>query len=166
MFKPINVVKLTTKMVLDRKNIKLLAVGSDMAVEAKEKDAVLRKFKELLHLIHCFLIYINILVYFTQKSLRQFLLIEMLAYVKQLLGFSTASTFESVQQYHFFHSMRIWQEINDGTLWEQGNNTLEQKTLRPKPQSDFATSKACFCSNPYRNQFTLSGIQSNSNWLN
>ena len=155
------------EMVLDRNKVKLLAVGSDVAVEAKEEDAVLGELKGLSYLIRCFLIYTNILVHFTQESLQQSLWIGMLAYVEQLWGFSTTSTFELVRQYHFFfHSMRIRQGIDDGTLWGQGNSTLEQKTLRPKLQSDFAVSRARFGSSAYGNQFTSSGIQPNSGRLN
>ena len=81
---------------------------------------------------------------------------------------------DSAQQVHlnrydnttFFHSMRIRQEIDDGMLWGQGDSTLEQKILRPKPQSDFATSRARFGSSAYGNQFTSSGIQPNSGRLN
>lgn len=83
-FKPINVVKLTTEMVLDRNKVKLLAVGSDVAVEAREEDAVLGELKGLSHLIRCFLIYTNILVHFTPESLQKALWIGMLAYVEQL----------------------------------------------------------------------------------
>ena len=83
-FKPINVVKLTTEMVLDRNKVKLLAVGSDVAVETKEEDAVLGELKGLSHLIRCFLIYTNIFVHFTQESLQQSLWIGMWAYVEQL----------------------------------------------------------------------------------
>lgn len=68
-FKPINVVKLTTDLVLDRSKVKILAVGSDVALEAREEDAALGELKGLSHLICCFLIYMNILLHFTQNSL-------------------------------------------------------------------------------------------------
>lgn len=140
-FKPINVVKLTTEMVLDRNKVKLLAVGSDVAVEAREEDAVLGELKGLSHLIRCFLIYTNILVHFAQESLQKSLWIGMLAYVEQLWSFSSTSTFESVRQYHFlFHSMRIRRGIDDGALWGQGDSNLERRTLRLKPQTDHAAS--------------------------
>lgn len=151
-FKPINVAKLMTEMVLNRNKVKLLAVGSNIAVEAKEEDALLGKLKELSHLIQCFLIYTNIFVHFTPEPLQQSLWIGMLTYVKQLWSFSSTSTFESVQQYHFlFHSMRIRRGIDNGALWGQSDSSLERKVLRQKPQPDY-TPKSCFSSNTYAHQ--------------
>lgn len=81
-FKPINVIKLTTKMARDRNKVKLLAVRSKVAVKAKEEDALLRELKRLSHLIWCFLIYTNILVHFTPEPLQKSLWIGMLPYVE------------------------------------------------------------------------------------
>lgn len=83
-FKPINVVKLTTNMILDRSKVKILAVRSNVALKAQEEDAALGELKGLSHLICCFLIYMNILLHFTQNSLEKPLRIRMLAYVEQL----------------------------------------------------------------------------------
>lgn len=130
-FKPINVVKLTINLVLERNKVKILAVGSDVAFEAREEDAVQGEVKGLSHLIRCFLIYMNILLHFTHQSMKESLQIGMLAYVEQLWSYSGSSTFESIRQYHFlFHFLRIQEGINDGALWGHGNTSLERKTLR------------------------------------
>ena len=50
-FKPINVVKLTTKMALDRNKVKILAMGSEVAVDTREEDALLGELKRLSYLI-------------------------------------------------------------------------------------------------------------------
>ncbi|MCJ1467793.1 hypothetical protein MMC07_006418 [Pseudocyphellaria aurata] len=131
-FKPINVVKLTTEMFLDRNE-----------VEAREEDALIGDLEGLYHLIRCFLIYINILVHFTPEPLQNTLWIGMLAYVEQLWSFSDTCTSESVRQYHFiFHSIRIRNGIDDGALWGQVDSNLERRTLRLKSQSEHAAPKS------------------------
>ncbi|MCJ1470058.1 hypothetical protein MMC07_008703 [Pseudocyphellaria aurata] len=50
-FKLINVVKLTTEMALEKNKVKLLAVGSEVAVEAKEEDVLLGELRGLPYLI-------------------------------------------------------------------------------------------------------------------
>lgn len=138
-FKPINVVKLTTNLVLERNKVKILAVGSDVAFKARKEDAVQGEVKGLSHLIRCFLIYMNILLYFTQQSMKKPLCIGMLAYIEQLWSFSSSGTFELIRQYHFlFHSLRIREGIDNGALWEHGDTSLERKTLRLKQQSEYA----------------------------
>lgn len=141
-------------MVLDRNKIKILAVGSDVALEAREEDAALGELKGLSHLICCFLIYMNILLHFTPDALEKLLWIGMLAYVEQLWSFSSSCTFNSVKQYHFlFHSLRIRKSIDDGALWEQGNSNLKRRTLKLKQQSDYATSKPRFGLRIHTGQF-------------
>ena len=107
-FKPINLVKVTTEMTLDRSKVKVLTVGSDVALEAREEDALSAELKGISHLIRCFLIYMGILLHFTHDSLEKRLRIGMLAYVERLWSWSSTYTFDSVRQYHFlFHSLRI-----------------------------------------------------------
>ena len=121
-------------MTLDRSKVKVLTVGSDVALEAREEDALSAELKGISHLIRCFLIYMGILLHFTHDSLEKRLRIGMLAYVERLWSWSSTYTFDSVRQYHFlFHSLRIWQGIDNGSLWEQGNSDLKARTLRVKP---------------------------------
>lgn len=139
-FKPINLVKLTTEMTLDRSKVKVLTVGSDVASEARKEDALSAELKGIAHLIRCFLIYTGILLHFTHNSLEKSLCIGMLAYVERLWNWSNTYTFDSIRQYHFlFHSLRIWRGIDDGSLWEQSDSDLKDRTLRVKPQSEYTT---------------------------
>lgn len=135
-FKPINVVKLTTDFIMDRSKVKVISVGSDVALEAREEDALSGELKGLPHLIRCFLIYMSILLHFTHESLEKPLRIGMLAYVEQLWIFSGTYTFDSIKIYHMaFHTLRIRRGIDDGALWERIDSNLERRTMRLKQQS-------------------------------
>ena len=96
-FKLINVVKLTTDFGIDRSKVKVIAVGSDVALEARKEDALSGELKRFLHLIQCFLIYMSIILYFTHDSLEKQLWIGMLAYIEQLWIFSSTYTFDSIK---------------------------------------------------------------------
>lgn len=50
-FKLINVVKLTTDFGIDRSKVKVIAVGSNVALKAQKEDALSRELKGLPHLI-------------------------------------------------------------------------------------------------------------------
>ena len=132
-FRPINVVKLSTDVVLDRSKVKILTVGSDVALEAREEDAIANELKSVSHLIRCFILYMNILLHFTHNALEKPLRIGMLAYAEQLWSFSSSYTFESIRNYHFlFHQLRTKRGLDDGALWAEGDRDLERK-LRLKP---------------------------------
>lgn len=142
-FKPINVVKLTTDFVMDRSKVKVISIGSDVALEARKEDALSGELKGLPHLIRCFLIYMSILLHFTHDSLQKLLRIGMLAYVEQLWIFSGAYTFDSIKIYHMaFHTFRIRQGIDDGALWEQIDSNLERRTMKLKQQIEFTSTSA------------------------
>lgn len=137
-FKPINVVKLTTDFIMDRSKVKVISVGSDVALEAREEDALSGELKGLPHLIRCFLIYTSILLHFTHESLEKSLRIGILAYVEQLWIFSGTYTFDSIKIYHMaFHTLRVRRGIDDGALWEKTDSNLERRTLKLKQQPDF-----------------------------
>ena len=107
-FKPIDLVKLTMEMTLDRSKVKVWTVRSDVALETRKENALFAELKGISHLICCFLIYIRILLHFTQDSLKKRLCIGMLVYVKRLWSWSSTYTFDSIWQYHFlFHLLRI-----------------------------------------------------------
>ncbi|MCJ1268911.1 hypothetical protein MMC22_008799 [Lobaria immixta] len=161
-FKPINLVKLTTEMTLDRNKVKVLTVGLNVALETREEDALSAEVKGLPHFIRCFLIYMEILLHFTHDSLQKPLRIGMVAYIKHLWGFNSTCTFESIRQYHFlFHSMRIQKGIDDGALWEQGNTTLKRRTLKLKHQPEYNSATKRFNISTYPVQFpTASNAQS------
>lgn len=113
--KPINLIKLTIEITLDCSKVKVLMVGLDVALKTHKKDAFLAELKGVLHLIHCFLIYIGILLHFTHESLEKKLCIGMLAYVKCLWSWSNIYIFDSIRQYHFlFHFLRIQRGIDNG----------------------------------------------------
>ena len=118
-FKLINLVKLSTEMTLDRSKVKVLTAGSNVALEAREEDALFAELKGLPRLIRCFLIYMSILLHFTHISLKESLRIGMLAYVEHLWGWTGTYKFESIRQYHFlFRSLRIRRGIDDEPPWE------------------------------------------------
>lgn len=72
-FKLINLIKLTTKITLNQNKIKVLIIGSNVALKACKKDALLAEVKGFLHFICCFLIYMKIPLYFTFNFLQKLL---------------------------------------------------------------------------------------------
>lgn len=138
---------------MDRSKVKVLTVGSDVALEAREEDALSAELKGLPHLIRCFLIYMSILLHFTHNSLKELLRIGMLAYVEHLWGWTNTYSFESIRQYHFlFHSLRIRRGIDDGPLWKKIDENLKSRTLKVKLQSDFTSAPKQFNTGAYSGQ--------------
>lgn len=76
---------MTTDFVMDWSKFDVISVDSDVALEAREEDALSGELNGLPHLIRCFLIYTSILLHTTQQSLREPFRIEMLAYVPNLM---------------------------------------------------------------------------------
>lgn len=153
-FKPINLVKLTTEMTMDRDKIKVLTIGSEVALEACKKDAASAKLKGLPHLIWCFLIYMSIFLHFTHNSLKESLCISMLVYVEHLWGWTGTYKFDSIRQYYFlFHSLYIQKGIDDGPPWEKINENMKSQMLKVKPaQPEYTSASKQFNTGIYSGQ--------------
>lgn len=97
----INIFKLSTDYMLERKKIKIPKVNSTLDIDTLEEDALLSEVKGPVYLIQCFFFYCIILLYFTPFEICYNLIIGLHAYFNRLLSFTLLYTWDSVKLFPF-----------------------------------------------------------------